>query len=135
MFSMFIFFQLWWCFIICDYLLRLNWVKIEWWSESFFKFEFTQQLTTCCFKFAVLNIRFTVNDCFLSSHVMMSDEIRSCRSVSLTMQSSLFIMLCLMKHCKSFQIEWWKLKFFNRTCFSDFLNSSDNLKMSKFWSM
>ena len=133
--SAFIFFQLWQHFIICDCLLRLNWVKIEWWSKLFFKLEFMQQLIICCSRFAVLNMRFTVNDCSLFSHMMMSGKMRSCRSVSLTMWSSSSVMLCLMKHCKSFQIEWWRLKSFNKTCLSDFLNSSDSLKMSEFWSM
>ena len=131
-FSVFIFFQLQWHFIICDCLSKLNWVKIKWWSESFFRLEFIQQFITCCFRFAVLNIRFTVNDYFLFFHVIMFDEVRSCKSVLLTMQNSSFVILYLIKYCKSFQIKWWKLKFFNKTCSSDFLNNSDNLKMSKF---
>ena len=135
MFSMFIFFQLWQCFIICDCLSRLNWVKIEWWSESFFRLEFMQQFITHCFRSAVLNMRFIVNDYFLFFHVIMFDRMRSCRLVSLTMWSNLSVMLCLMKHCESFQIEWWRLKFFNKICLFNFLSNSDNLKMSKFWSM
>ena len=128
--SVFIFFQLWWCFITCDCLSRLNWVKIKWWSESFFKLEFIQQLTTCCSRSAVLNMRSTVIDCFLASHVIVSDEVRSQRLTSLTMWSSSSVISCLMKHQNLLQIEWWKLKSFNMMCSSDLLSSCDNLKIS-----
>ena len=128
--SVFIFFQLWWCFITCDCLSRLNWVEIGWWSESFFKLEFTQQLTTCCSRSAVLNMRSTVIDCFLASHVIVSDRVRSQKSVSLTMQSSSSVMSCLMKHQNLSQIEWWRLKSFNMMCSFNLLSSYDSLKIN-----
>ena len=128
--SVFIFFQLQQHFITCDCLSRLKWVKIEWWSESFFKLEFTQQLTTCCSRSAVLNMRSTVIDYFLAFHVIVSDRVKSWRSASLTMWSSSSAMSCLMKHWSLSQIKWWRLKSFSMICFSDLLSSYDSLKIS-----
>ena len=133
--SSFIFFQLQCCFTACEALSRLNWVEIERWSESFSRLLFTQQLITCCSKLAELNMRSTVNVWFLTFHMTVPGGVRSQRSASLTMWSSLSAMLCLMKHCDSSQIEWWRLKSFSRICFSDLLSSCGSLKMGDFWLM
>jgi hypothetical protein len=126
-FSLFIFFQLCCCFRICRMMFKINNEMIEWWSESFSSSEFIMQCIMCCISHRNAKTRFTVivNSQFF--HVIVSDDVSSCNSVSLTILIKSSVIWCLVRHLMSSHQKWCRLKLLRMRCLSNLLSSCNKM--------
>ena len=125
--SLFIFFQLCCCFRIYEKMFKINNKMIEWWSELFSNSEFIMQCIMCYVNHEDVKTRFIVIADSWFFHVIMSDDVSRCNSVSLIILIKLSVMQCLVRHLTSSHQKWCRLKSSKMRCSSSLLSSCNKM--------
>ncbi len=115
-------FHAFFCLNDTKFISNVNVMKIDIWFHDWLKSKRVSQFITLFTNQLIMNTRFIILfKCRAFQIIVFIDNV-NCIRVCRTTFMSWFVASCWVDLNISFHIKWWRLKSFNKICFSSFIN-------------